>query len=226
VTELAQHSTDYSVVEEEPPEVMGRNLRVAAHLWASATVFFFFAFLFAYFYLRSVNPHGLWHPHAVKAPVALGTLIVASVVVSAALSLFAAARLRGDDQSTWRLAGLGALAFGLLAAVLQIVQLSTIGFGPTDGGYASVFFGWTGLYLLFLICTLYWLETLLATSFRYRGQGASGHEPGEASGDPDRTGDDIARPISLVSPGADAFAFYWAVLAGIGVATWIILYLL
>jgi heme/copper-type cytochrome/quinol oxidase subunit 3 len=226
VTELAQHSTDYSVVEEEPPEVMGRNLRVAAHLWASATVFFFFAFLFAYFYLRSVNPHGLWHPHAVKAPVALGTLIVASVVVSAALSLFAAARLRGDDQSTWRLAGLGALAFGLLAAVLQIVQLSTIGFGPTDGGYASVFFGWTGLYLLFLVCTLYWLETLLATSFRYRGKGASGHEPGEASGDPHRTGDDIARPISVVSPGADAFAFYWAVLAGIGVATWVIIYLL
>jgi heme/copper-type cytochrome/quinol oxidase subunit 3 len=226
VTELAHFSTDYAVVEDEPPEVMGRNLRVAAHLWASATVFFFFAFLFAYFYLRSVNPHGLWHPHAVKAPVALGTLIMASVVVSAALSLFAAARLRGDDQSAWRLAGLGALAFGLLAGVLQIVQFATIGFGPTDGGYASVFFGWTGLYLLFLVCTLYWLETLLATSFRYRGQGAAGHEPGEASGDPERTGDDIARPISLVSPGADAFAFYWAVLAGIGVATWIILYLL
>ena len=226
MTELAHPSTDYAVVEAEPPEVMGRNLRVAAHLWASATVFFFFAFLFAYFYLRSVNPHGLWHPHGVKAPVTLGTLTTASVVVSAALSLFAAARLRADDQSTWRLGGLGALAFGLLAAVLEIVQLSTIGFGPTDGGFASVFVGWPGLYLLFLVCTLYWLETLLATSFRYRGQGASGHEPGEASGDPDRTGDDIARPISLVSPGADAFAFYWAVLAGIGVATWIILYLL
>ena len=174
MTELAHFSTDYAVVEDEPPEVMGRNLRVAAHLWASATVFFFFAFLFAYFYLRSVNPHGLWHPHAVKAPVALGTLIMASVVASAALSLFAAARLRGDDQSAWRLAGLGALALGLLAGVLQIVQFATIGFGPTDGGYASVFFGWTGLYLLFLFCTLYWLETLLATSFRYRGQGARG----------------------------------------------------
>jgi heme/copper-type cytochrome/quinol oxidase subunit 3 len=226
VTELAHPATDYAVVEGEPPEVMGRNLRVAAHLWSSATVFFFFAFLFAYFYLRSVNPHGLWHPHAVKAPVALGTLIAASVVGSAVLSLFAAARLRGGDQGTWRLAGVGALALGVVAAVLQIVQLATIGFGPTDGGYASVFFGWTGLYLVFLVCTLYWLETLLATSFRYRGHGAAGHAPGEASGDPHRVGDDIAEPISLIGPGADAFAFYWAVFAGIGVVTWIILYLL
>jgi len=29
-----------------------------------------------------------------------------------------------------------------------------------------------------------------------------GHQPGEASGDPDRSGDDIARPLSLVGPGA------------------------
>jgi heme/copper-type cytochrome/quinol oxidase subunit 3 len=226
VTEFAHHSTDYSVVESEPPEVMARNLRIAAHLWASATAFFFFAFLFAYFYLRSVNQHGLWHPHAVKAPVVLGTLIAVSVAVSGALAVFAARRLRAGDQGTWRLAGLGSFAFGVLAIVLQIVEWSTIGFGPTDGAFASVFLGWTGLYALFVLGTLYWLETLLATSFRYRGAGASGHEPGEASGDPERTGDDIARPISLISPGADAFAFYWAVVAGIGVVTWFILYIL
>jgi heme/copper-type cytochrome/quinol oxidase subunit 3 len=226
VTELAQHSTPYSVVEAEPPELMGRNLRVAAHLWASSTGFFFFAFLFAYFYLRSVNSQGKWHPHAVKAPVTLGTLIAASVVVSAVLVVVAASRLRTGDESGWRLAGLGGLVLGVLAIVLQVVEWSTIGFGPTEGGYASVFFGWTGLYLVFLVCTLYWLETLLATSFRYAGRGASGHAPGEASGDSHRTGDDIAEPISLIGPGADAFAFYWAVFAVIGVVTWIILYLL
>ena len=52
------HSTDYSVVERERRPVMADNLRVAAQLWASATVFFFFAFLFAYFYLRSLNSRG------------------------------------------------------------------------------------------------------------------------------------------------------------------------
>ncbi|HEX7525394.1 MAG TPA: cytochrome c oxidase subunit 3 [Gaiellaceae bacterium] len=226
MSELAHHTTDYSVVESESPQVMARNLRVASQLWASATVFFFFAFLFAYFYLRSLNSQHLWHPHTVKAPVGLGTVITACVVVSALAGWFAARRLDAGDERSWRSAGIAALALGLAAVVLQIVEFWTIGFGPTEGGFASVFLGWTGLYILFVLGTMYWLETLLATSFRYRGAGAAGHEPGEASGDPGRTGDDIDRPISLVRPGAGAFAFYWAVLAVIGVATWLILYLL
>ena len=86
MSELASPSTDYSVVEREPPQVMGRNLRVASQLWASATVFFFFAFLFAYFYLRSLNSQGLWHPHNVKAPLGFGTAITACVVLSALAS--------------------------------------------------------------------------------------------------------------------------------------------
>jgi heme/copper-type cytochrome/quinol oxidase subunit 3 len=226
MTELAHFSTDYSVVESEPPEVMARNLRVGAHLWSSATAFFFLAFLFTYFYLRSLNNQGLWHPKGVHAPVTLGTLIAIAVAGSAVASFLAARRLRAGDQSSFRMLGVVALALGLAAIVLQIVVFATIGFGPTDGAYASVFLAWSGFYMVFVLGTMYWLEVLLATSFRYRGQGASGHEPGEASGDSDRTGDDIARPISLESPGADAFAFTWGVLAGIGVLTWIILYLI
>jgi heme/copper-type cytochrome/quinol oxidase subunit 3 len=224
VTELARHETHYSVVEREPPEVMGRALRVGGHLWSSATAFFFIAFLFAYFYLRSLNNNGMWHPHRVKAPTTLGTLIAAAVVASAVVVVIGTRRLRAGDDRAFRLASVAGLALGLLAAVLQIAEYATIGFGPTDGGFASVFLGWTGLYLLFVIASLYWLETLVATSFRYRG--ASSHQPGEASGDRGRTGDDIAQPVSLVDSGAEAFSSYWSVLAGIGALTWVILYLL
>ena len=62
MSELADHATEYSVVEREPPEVMARNLRVAAHLWSSATAFFFAAFLFAYFYLRALDSSAVWRP--------------------------------------------------------------------------------------------------------------------------------------------------------------------
>ncbi len=55
MTELAQQSTGYEVVEGEPPEVLARNLTVAGQLLASATAFFFLSFVFAYFYLRSLN---------------------------------------------------------------------------------------------------------------------------------------------------------------------------
>jgi heme/copper-type cytochrome/quinol oxidase subunit 3 len=224
MTSLADHGGDYSVVEREPPEVMARNLRIAAHLWASATAFFFVAFLFAYFYLRALNQQGLWHPHHVKAPVTLGTLIALAIAGSAVCAVLGARRLRGGDERGWLGLGAAALGLGLLVVVLQIVEYSTIGFGPTDGGFASVFLGWTGLYMLFVLGSLFWLETLLATTWRHRGRRR--HEPGSAAGDAHRMGDDIDDPLSLVAPSAAAFGFYWAVLAGIGVATWFILYLL
>jgi heme/copper-type cytochrome/quinol oxidase subunit 3 len=212
VSELAQQSAGY---EREPPEVMARNLRIASQLWASGTVFFFFAFLFAYFYLRSLNSQGLWHPHNVKAPVGFGTVITTCVAISALAAWSATRRLQAGDDSAWRRLGILALLLGLAAFVLQIVEYSMIGFGPTEGGFASVFLGWTGLYSLFVLGTMYWLETLLATSFRNRGTAVE-----------DRSGEDIDRPSSLLVPSANALAFYWAVLAAIGVATWLILYLL
>ena len=52
---LAYEGTGYEVVEEEPPELLGRNLVSASYLLAGATAFFFVAFLFAYFYLRSLE---------------------------------------------------------------------------------------------------------------------------------------------------------------------------
>ena len=223
MSELASHDTPYAVVEREPPAVMARNLRVGSQLWASATAFFFFAFVFAYFYLRSLNQSHLWHPHNVKAPVVAGTIVTALVAASAAVAWTAARRLQAGDERAWRTGGLTALVLGVGAVVAQIVEWSGIGFGPTDGGYASVFVGWTALFMFFLVGTLYWLEILVATSFRYRD---SAHEPGEASGDAERSGDDIARPLSLMSANASAFAFYWAIFAVIAVAAWILLYLL
>ena len=80
MTELAAHTTDYGVVEGEPPEVMARNLRIAAHLWSSATAFFFAAFLFAYFYLRSLDSSAVWRPKHVDPSLTLGTLTTAALV--------------------------------------------------------------------------------------------------------------------------------------------------
>ena len=51
---------------------MGRNLSSAAHLLASATAFFFLAFVFAYFYLRSLNNGDLWRPKHVDPSLTSG----------------------------------------------------------------------------------------------------------------------------------------------------------
>jgi heme/copper-type cytochrome/quinol oxidase subunit 3 len=226
MSELAQHSTDYAVVEREPQSIVQRNLSIGSRLWASSLVFFFFAFLFAFFYLRSLNEGGLFKPKGVHPPHGWGIAIMLCLVVSAVLLQFGGVDQRADRRPAWRLKGLGALVLGLAAIVLQIVAWASIGFGPTDGGYASVYLGWTGLYTIFVLGTLYWLETCLALSYRYRGEpfGRADVEPGDASGDPDRDAHDIENPVHLNTAEVAALAFTWTTLVAIGVVTWFVLY--
>jgi heme/copper-type cytochrome/quinol oxidase subunit 3 len=227
VTELADHSTDYGIVEREAPEVMARNLRVAAHLWASATLFFFAAFLFAYFYLRTLDSSDVWRPTHVDPSLTLGTLAVVALVAAAALVRLGLADHRAERRSAWRIKGAVALVLLLLAVALQIAEWATQGFGPTDGPYASVYIGWTALLAVFVLGLAFWVETTLATSIRYRGMGSEAVVPaGHASGDADRAEPDIANPVSLIRPELEALSSYAMFLAGVGVGTWIVLYLL
>ncbi len=227
MAELAHEATAYEVVEEEPPEVLGRNLTSAGYLLASASAFFFLAFVFAYFYLRSLNSNALWKPKGVHASVAWGTIVIACYVVSALVLRLGLMDHRANRRGAWRLKGLVALLAGLAGIVLQVVAWTQQGFGPTDGGYASVYFGWTGFLFLFVLMTLFWLETTLATSYRYRSWSeGTAVAAGEGSGDPYRSGSDIRNPVSLVRTELVALSFYWTFLAGISVLTWIILDLL
>lgn len=226
MTELAAHSTEYGVVEGEPPEVMARNLRIAAHLWSSATAFFFVAFLFAYFYLRSLDSAAVWRPKHVDPSLTLGTLAAAALVAAAVLLRLGLADYRAERRPAWRVKGALALVALVAAVTLQIVEWATQGFGPTDGPYASVYLGWTGLLALFVVGLSYWVETTLATSIRYRSTTHGALPEGHASGDADRTEPDIENPLSLVRPELEAVSFFAMFLAGIGVLTWVILYLL
>jgi heme/copper-type cytochrome/quinol oxidase subunit 3 len=227
MTELAAHTTEYEIVEGEPPEQLGRNLSSAGHLLASATAFFFLAFVFAYFYLRALNNAGLWRPKHVDPSQTLGALVMVGVVAVAALLRWGLTDHRAARRSAWRIKGALALTIGIAVIVLQVVEWTTVGFGPADGGYASVFVGWTAFWVLVLVCALFWLETTLATSLRYaRLPFPSSPRPGEASGDRARAGHDVEDPLSLVRAELTALSFYWSFLAGLGVFSWIVLYLL
>jgi heme/copper-type cytochrome/quinol oxidase subunit 3 len=227
MSELSSHATEYAAVEEEPPEVMARNLGAAAQLLASASAFFFLAFLFAYFYLRSVNNGGLWRPKHVDPSVTFGTLVTVAMVASAVVLRLAAGDQRVERSPGARLKmGVG-FALGVVAVALQAITWARDDFGPADGGYASVFLGWTGCYVLFVVIALFWLETLLATAIRYRNTPAGERPPaGHASGDSYRAGHDIADPLLVGRSGIEACSFYWTFLAGLAVVTWVVLYLL
>jgi heme/copper-type cytochrome/quinol oxidase subunit 3 len=223
--QLAYHGTSYEVVEQEPPELLGRNLISAGYLLAGATAFFFIAFVFAYFYLRSLNNGQMWKPSGVDTSVGWGTAVVACYVVSALIVRLGLNDHRALRRGQWRLKGLVALLVGVAGLIIQVIGWTQQSFGPADGGFASVYFGWTAFLFLFVLGTLIWLEMTVATSFRYRNV-PSGPEPGHASGDPHRTAHDIRDPLSLVRAELVGLSFYFTFLAAIAVVSWVVLYLL
>ena len=65
--------------------------------------FLFGSFVFAYFYLRSLNSSGRWHGSGFKAPsMAMGTVIMALVVVSALVHYLALQRIKGGSKRPHR----------------------------------------------------------------------------------------------------------------------------
>jgi heme/copper-type cytochrome/quinol oxidase subunit 3 len=208
---IAQSVSSGVEIPPESPAVSARALYIAGRLLAGATTFFFLAFVFAYFYLRSLNQDHMWHPGHVKAEQGLGAAIVACVVLSALLAVLAGRHSKRDSRG-WLAPASGSLALGLAAVALQCIEYTVQHFGPTDGAYASVFCAWTAFFAIAALGTMYWLETQIATEVRAR------RAPGEHT--------DIASPDQLIAPGLDACVFFWVYLSAIGVLAYVTLYLL
>ncbi len=204
-------------IPPEPPDVGARALSVASRMLCGASTFFFLAFVFAYFYLRSINADDMWHPKHVNPNQGLGAAFIILIVLSAGLTIVAGRRMK-VKSSSWLTPGIGGVVLGLAAVVIQCIEYTVQHFGPTNGAYASVFCAWSAFYLIAVLFTMYWLETQVATELRARRVPARELDQ--------ETGADIADPDKLIAPGLDAAVFYWSFLAGIGVVTYVILYLL
>jgi heme/copper-type cytochrome/quinol oxidase subunit 3 len=189
-------------IEPEPREWQPRALWISARMLCGAVAFFFASFVFAYFYLRSLDLNKGWKIGSVHPSIGLGIAIALVLVLSAVLMRIAAIR----SAETVR-AGAAAAALALLAIVLQVIDWTTLGFGPASGGYASVFIGWTSMYAVFTLACAYWIETQVATAWRARREG-----PG--LGGPE-----------LLSAGLEACSFFWTFYVAVGVLAFVILYI-
>lgn len=196
---ITEQTPDYLLAESA--EVHERNLRIGIRVMAGSTIMFFLAFVFAYLYLQSLDSNGLWRPNGVDPPQGYGAAIVLLFALSAGSVAYAAHAAR--NGGAW-LAGAGvSLVLALAGCVVQGFEYAHLGFGPQSGGYASVFIGWTALFVIFVLPVIYWVETLFAEGLRNR------HGPGPS-----------------VPPGLDQLALYWQLLAAIGVLAWLMLYLI
>ena len=196
-------------IEVEPPEWQPRALWVGARQLCGAAAFFFVSFLFAYFYLRSLDLNRDWKIGHVDPPVGLGAAVLVVLLVSAALMRVAAQR----PQLTVR-AGAGALVLALVSIARQAIAWSTLGFGSASGGYASVYVGWTIFYSVFTLMCAYWIETQVATAWR---RGRAGVSPTPA---------DVLTDERVARAGVDACSFFWSFYVAIGVVTFVVLYVI
>ncbi|HEX4062818.1 MAG TPA: hypothetical protein VHY58_17510 [Streptosporangiaceae bacterium] len=187
-----------------------------ARLAIGALSFLFGSFLFAYFYLRSLNSNHLWHPAGPRPQLWLGTLIMAFIVVSAAGQTLVLQRLKGGDKTTWQRGGLAALLLGLAAVALQIWQLLHLSFWPGSSGFASVFTGFYPVFLTVALGVLIWLEILLVRGLKIPAIAFVEQPPTYAE----------AFAVQRFQAALSAFTAVWNYLAVVGIAFWILFYLL
>jgi heme/copper-type cytochrome/quinol oxidase subunit 3 len=190
-------------IPAEHPELEARIVSVGSYLLSAGTTFFFIAFLFAFFYLRALNSNGLWGGpkpgHHVSTPLTAGIAILVCVLVSAALVRLALGELRGRGRDLWLPVGTAGLLLGLAAVAIQCWQYTDLGFGTEEGGYASVYLGWTGFFTISTFGAMLWLETVLLTAYRNRT---------------------AARP----EPDLASFSVFWSTLGLVEIAAFVLLY--
>ncbi len=190
-------------IPAEAPPVEARILSVGSYLLAAGATFFFVSFLFAFLYLRALNSNGLWagpkKGHHVSVPTASGVAILVCVLLSVALARAAVVELRGRGRDVWVATAIAALLLGLAAVAVQCWQYTDLGFGTEEGGYASVYLGWTGFLSIVVFGTMLWLETIVATAWRNRA---------------------LPRPERDLS----SFFVLWGTLGAVEIATFILLY--
>ena len=139
-------------------DLEARVVSVGIWLFLSADLFFFAGWWFSFFYLRALNNDQAWRPSGVGPPsLGFGALVLVLVILTA-LAYWVASRATAGTFA-FRFLGPAALIMGLAACILQGYGMWHLGFGLTQGGYASVFAGLTGVWLVQVLAAVAWLAT-------------------------------------------------------------------
>jgi len=123
--------------------------------------FLFGSFVFAFFYLKSINSHHLWYTATSHPQSWVGVVVMALVVVSAAVQTLALQRIKAGTKAPWLAGATLALVLGLVAISIQLWQLAALPFWPGSSGFASVFVGFQPVFVAVALCMLVWLEILI-----------------------------------------------------------------
>jgi len=186
-----------------------------ARLALGALSFLFGAFIFAFFYLRSLNSHHLWYTSATHPEMWTGALIMALVVVSAVVQWLVLQRIKAGHKRAWQTGATAALVLGLAAVAVQLWQLADLSFWPGASGFASVFVGFCPVFLAIAFCAMVWLETLIMRCRSIPEISFVEQPPTYAE----------AFAVQRFQASLSAFTLTWNYLAIVAIVAWILFYL-
>ena len=192
-----------------------------ARLAIGGLTFLFGAFIFAFFYLRSLNSHHLWYPKQINGVLfngpggTLGVVIMLLVVVSAVVQTLVLQRIKAGHKAIWIQGAMVALGLGLAAVALQIYQLANLDFWPGSSGFASVFTGFCPVYLTVAFSVLVWLEMLIVRCRHIAEISFVEQPPTYAE----------AFAVQRFQASLSAFTVTWNYLAVVAIVAWILFYL-
>jgi heme/copper-type cytochrome/quinol oxidase subunit 3 len=208
-----------SRTEEEAAFYHETSLNTAwtgARLGMGALSFGFGAFVFAYFYLRSLNSQGMWHPAGFKGPQPwAGAVVMALIVVSATVQAIVLQRIKAGHKGAWQGGAAVALVLGLAAIGVQVWELLNLPFYPGSAGFASVFVGAMPVFLVIVFGAMVWLEILIARAARIPAISFVEQPPTYAE----------AFSVQRFQASLSAFTVVWNYLAVIAIVFWVLFYL-
>ncbi len=187
-----------------------------ARLAMGGMSFLFGAFVFAFFYLKSLNSHHLWYPAGFHGPQqSLGGTILGLIVVSALLQTLVLQRIKAGHKAIWMQGAVVALLLGLAAVAVQIYQLADLPFWPGSAGFASVFVGFWPVYLAIAFCFMVWLEILIVRCRAIPEIALVEQPPTYAE----------AFAVQRFQASLSAFTVTWNYMAVVAVIAWVLFYL-
>jgi heme/copper-type cytochrome/quinol oxidase subunit 3 len=152
-----------STLSAAEAELEVRVVSVGTWLAMSANLFFFAGWWFSFFYLRALNLNNGWRVDNAGPPPIVTGIIVLVLVILMALTYWVFSRA---TAGTFLFTPLGIISvlLGAAAVFLQGYRMWNLGFGMTQGGYAAVYAGTTGAWLVEMIAAVIWLATNVVQS--------------------------------------------------------------
>ena len=141
----------------------------------------FGSFFAVYFFDRVVNPEaGAWPPPPFEFPVFVAGMNTAILVTSSFTMHWAVQSIRRGNAPGLQAGLVLTIALGAAFLCTQLIEYAHVGFNTSDGAFASVFFGLTGLHGAHVFIGLSLL--VMAAVRAFRGHFSPEHYHGEIPG--------------------------------------------